>query len=119
MRHQPWSAMPRTDDVDHVKIVLHDQPIEVDVQEIEPGGGSPMAQQAGLDVLQRQRLLEQRIVAEIDLPDRQIVRGMPVAVHLGQKLGRQGVGHAYLQRIAAKLVQSDSTPALLMLGVCW
>ena len=35
-----------------------------------------------------QRLLQQRIVVEIDLADRQIVGGAPVGVHLVEQLGR-------------------------------
>src|SRR5437762_3649121 len=50
-----------------------------------------------LDVLQRQRALQQRIVAEVDLADRQIVCRSPVGVHSFEELRRQECSHrAYL-----------------------
>ena len=44
VRHQPRPAMSGTGDVDHVQIVLLDQPIEVDIDEIEARRRAPMAQ---------------------------------------------------------------------------
>ena len=58
-----------------------DEPVEMHVDEVEAGRRAPMAEQARLDVFERQRLVEQRIVEQIDLPDRQIVRGAPVGIH--------------------------------------
>src|ERR1700677_3029838 len=53
---QPRPAMPGTGDVDHVQIVLFDQPIEVRVNEVEAGRRAPMPEEAGLDVLLLERL---------------------------------------------------------------
>ncbi|MGY4446679.1 hypothetical protein ACVWZR_001339 [Bradyrhizobium sp. i1.3.1] len=39
-----------------------------------------MAEQARLDVLRPQRLAQQRIVEQIDLPDGEVVRGAPIAI---------------------------------------
>ena len=69
MRHQSRTAMTGTDDINHVQIVFFDQPVQVHVNEIEPGGGAPMPEQTGLDVLERERGFEQWIVLQIDLPD--------------------------------------------------
>ena len=44
-----------------------------------------MAEQPRLDVFERQRHFEQRIVLQIDLPDRQIVRGAPIPVHRSEQ----------------------------------
>jgi hypothetical protein len=44
------------DHVHGVKVSLLDDPVQVHVNEVEAGGGTPMAEQAGLDVLQLQRL---------------------------------------------------------------
>ena len=46
----------------------------------KPGRGAPMAEQARLDVLRPQRLAQQRIVEQIDLPDREVVGGAPIAI---------------------------------------
>jgi hypothetical protein len=48
-----------------------------------------MAQQARLDVLQPQRLAQQRVREQVDLPDREVVRGAPVGVQAGQLAGLQ------------------------------
>jgi hypothetical protein len=53
--------------VDHVEIVLLDQPVEVDVDEVEARRRAPVAEEARLDVILGQRDLEQRIVEEVDL----------------------------------------------------
>src|SRR5689334_4620950 len=51
-----------------------------------------MPEQARLDVILGERLLQQRIVVEIDLPDRQIVGGGPVGVNEGKLPVRKGLG---------------------------
>jgi hypothetical protein len=43
-----------------------------------------MTEQARFDVGQRQRLAQQRVGIEIDLPDREIVRRAPPSVELAQ-----------------------------------
>ena len=72
--------MPGAGDVDHVQVVLLDQPIQMDIDEVQARRRSPVAQQARLDVLLREGLLEQRIVVEIDLADREVVGRSPVGV---------------------------------------
>ena len=52
-----------------------------------PGRRAPVSEQHVLDVRERQRPLQQRIVVEIDLADRQIVGGAPVGIHLMHELG--------------------------------
>jgi hypothetical protein len=73
MRHQPRTAMTGTDDINHVQVVFFDHPVQVHINEIEPGGGAPMPEQTGLDVLKCEWGFEQRIVLQIDLPDREVI----------------------------------------------
>src|SRR5499427_9024801 len=73
--------MPRAGNVDHVEVVLLDHPVQVNVDEIETWCGSPMAQEPRLDVILCEGLLEQRVVVEMDLADRQVVGGPPVRIH--------------------------------------
>ena len=54
--------MPRTGDVDHVQIERFDDPVEMDVDEVEPGCCAPVSKQAWLDVGLRQRPAQERIV---------------------------------------------------------
>ena len=84
--------MARTDDINHVQVVLLDQSIEVDIKEVKAGGGAPMPEQARFDVVELERSFEQRIILQIDLPDREVICSTPVSVHLFQKIGRQRGG---------------------------
>ncbi len=45
-------------DVDHVKIVPLDYPVQVYVNKVEPRGGAPVSEQARLDMLELERFLE-------------------------------------------------------------
>ena len=51
VRHDARAAVAGTNDVDHVQIVLLDQPVEVDIEEVQSRRRAPMTEQAGLDVL--------------------------------------------------------------------
>ena len=62
------------------EIALLDDPVEMDIDEVEARRRAPMAEQARLDVLDLQRLAQQRIGQQIDLADRQIIRGAPPGV---------------------------------------
>jgi hypothetical protein len=73
--------------VDHVEAVLLDDPIEVDIDETLPRRGAPVAQEPGLDVLELEGPLQQRVVEQVDLPDRQVIRGAPVGVHAAEEFG--------------------------------
>ena len=90
--HDGRAAVPGAGDVDHVEVVFLDDPVQVDVDEVLPGGRAPVAQQHVLDVRERQRPLQQRIVVEIDLADREIVGGPPVGVHLVKEVRGKGLG---------------------------
>ena len=87
VRDQRRAAVPRADDVDHVQVVLLDDPVQVDVEQVQARRRPPVAEQARLDVRALQRLLQERVVVEVDLPDRQVVGRPPVGVHLAQLLG--------------------------------
>src|SRR6185437_10416094 len=67
VRDQTGTAMTGAGNVDYVEIVLVDHPIEVSVDEVQSGRCSPVPEEPGLDVLLGERLLEQRVVVEIDL----------------------------------------------------
>ena len=87
------TAVAGAGDVDGVEIVLLDRAVEVDVEEVQPRRGAPVAQEPRLDVFVPQRLFQQRIVVQIDLADRQIVGGPPVGVHFSQKVGGERLIH--------------------------
>ena len=64
-----------------------DDPVQMHVDEVLAGRRAPMAEQPRLDVLRLERLPQQRVVEQIDLADRQVVRGAPVRVHARQEIG--------------------------------
>ena len=76
------ATVPGAGDVDHVKVVLLDDPVQVRVNEVLAGGRAPVSQQHVLHIRERQRSLQQRVVVKINLPNRQIVGGTPVGIHL-------------------------------------
>ena len=90
---QTRPAMAWAGDIDHVQVVLFDHPIQMDVNEIQAWRCSPVTQEPRLDVLLAQRLLEQWIVVEIDLADREVVGGPPVRVQQCLLFVRQRVCH--------------------------
>ena len=47
--------MAGPDDINHVQIALFDQAVEMDINEIEPGGGAPMPEEASFDVFELER----------------------------------------------------------------
>ena len=77
---QSRSTMTWTGDVDHVELVEPDRPVQMDVNEVLPWRRSPMPDHQRFDMGQRERLAQQRIRVEIDLADREVVRGAPVGV---------------------------------------
>ncbi len=81
------AAVPGAGDIDHVQVELLDHPVQVHVDEVLPRGRAPVAQQHVLHVRERKRTLQQRVVAEVDLADRQIVCRAPIGVHAGQQFG--------------------------------
>ena len=87
--HDRRAAVPGTGDVDHVEVVFLDDPVQVHVDEVLPRGRAPVPQQHVLHIRERQRPLQQRIVVEIDLADRQIVGGAPVGIHLAEQFRRE------------------------------
>src|SRR5664279_2055130 len=76
------TAMSRTGDVDHVQVVLFDDPVQMRVDEVLAWGRAPMAQQHVLHIRKFERPLQQGIGKEIDLADREVVRGPPVGIYL-------------------------------------
>jgi hypothetical protein len=83
------AAVPRAGNINHVEVVFFDDPVQVHINEVLAGRRAPVSQQHVLHIRERQRLLQQRIVVKVNLPDRKVVRGPPISVHLLQQIGRQ------------------------------
>ncbi len=83
------SAMPRSGHEYHVQIVFLDQSIQVNIGERQAGTRAPVPEQAVLDVLRPQRLLQQRVLDQIDHPQAEVIAGPPVGVGAAQVFGVQ------------------------------
>ena len=84
--------MPRAGDIDHIEVVLLDDPVQVDVDEVLPRGRAPVPEQHVLHIGERQRPLQKRIVTEVDLPHREVVGCPPIRVDPAQQLGGECLG---------------------------
>jgi len=63
------TAVTWTGHKDHVQVIVFDQPVQVNIEEVQSGRGAPMAEQSRLDIFKRQRGLQQRVVSKVDLSD--------------------------------------------------
>ena len=81
-----WRTVAWSGHVDHVQVVFVDQPIGVGPDEGLARARAPVPQQAVLDVLRTQGLLEQGVVLQIDHSDGQVVGRAPIGVQLMQLL---------------------------------
>ena len=98
VRNQRRASMPRPDDVDHVEVVALDDPVEVNVEHVQIRRRAPVAEKSRLDVIALQWFAQQRVVEQVDLPDREIVGCSPVSIHRLQFIGgkRCGIGRRIL-----------------------
>ena len=74
-------------EVDHVQVVLVDDPVQVCIDEVLTGDGAPVADDLFLDMSRLEGLLQQGVVQKVQLAGGQIVGSPPVGVQLFQ-LGR-------------------------------
>ena len=82
--HNAGTAMAGADDIHHVQIALHNDAVQVDIDEIQARRRAPVSKQSRLDVLFLQRLLKERIIQKVNLPHRKIIRGAPPGIHLAK-----------------------------------
>jgi hypothetical protein len=77
---------------DHVEVVALDAAVEVRPDKGQRRARPPVTEQSVLDVLHRQRVLEQRIVPQVDHADREVIRGAPPGVDALELIGAEGLG---------------------------
>lgn len=78
IRHQRRAAMSWTGDIDDVRVVAADQPVEMGVDETQPWRRAPMAEQSRFDVRGLEPLAQERIRLQVDLCGRQVIGSVPV-----------------------------------------
>src|SRR2546425_6038602 len=57
--YKSGTSVTGTGDVDNIQLLLLDQPVQMNVDEVQTGCGSPVTQQSRLDMLQLERLAPQ------------------------------------------------------------
>src|SRR5262245_3179282 len=91
IRDEARATVPRSGNIDDVQIAIRDDAIEVHIDEVQAWRRAPVAEQTRLDVLTPERLLEKRVVIQVNLTDRQIVRGSPVRIDSAHQVrGQRG-----------------------------
>src|SRR5487761_1547269 len=80
IRDETRTAVSRASDVNDVQIKFFDEAIEMHINEVQSRRRAPVTQQARLNVLNLQPLVEQGVIEEINLSDGKIIRGAPVGV---------------------------------------
>jgi len=63
-----------------VKVCFFDHPVQVNIDEVQARRRSPVTEESWLDVFFREGLLEQRVVVEIDLANREVISCPPVRI---------------------------------------
>ena len=86
VRDHARTTVARAADVDRVQIAGAYLAVQVRVDEVQARCRAPVAEQPRLDVLGLQRLAQQRVVEQVDLPDGEIVRSTPVGIDQPQLL---------------------------------
>ena len=77
VRHDRRAAVAGAGHEEHLCAGPADQPVEVRVDEVQARRRAPVPEQPRLDVLGAQRLAQQRVLAQVDLRDREVVRRVP------------------------------------------
>src|SRR5690349_2461565 len=62
IRNDTGSTMSRAGEIDRVQIMFFDEPIQMHIDEVQARRRTPVTEQSGLDVFERQRLAQQRIL---------------------------------------------------------
>ncbi len=81
--------MARACQKNHVLVVSLDDAVEVSINKCQARARPPMSKQAALDMLGLERLLEQRIIPQIDHAQSQILASPPVGIRFSQLFGVQ------------------------------
>ncbi len=82
--HHGVAAVAGPGEIDHVQVILTDQPVQMGIDKVLAGDGTPMAHDLFLDVFGLQGLPQQGIVQQIELPRGKIIGCAPPGVQLLQ-----------------------------------
>jgi len=69
MAHERRAAVTGTSDIEHIQVILLDDPVQVNINEILARCRTPVPDHKRFHMRQFERLFQQRIVVEVELPD--------------------------------------------------
>jgi hypothetical protein len=87
LRDDRGTAAAGAGQIDDLGVVAPDEAIQVYVEQVLPRRGSPVPEKTGLDVVGLEGLTQGRVVDQIDLTDRELIRGAPVHIDQIQLAG--------------------------------
>ncbi len=90
LRDHSVAAVTGAGEVDHVQVILVDDPVQVCIDEVLTRDGAPVTNDLFLDLCRFERLFQQGVVQKVQLAGGQVVRGPPVGVNFFQLGRRQG-----------------------------
>ena len=82
--HEEISAVAGAGYQDHVLIILLDDTIQMHIDKVLTGNGSPVSHDLLLHVIQRERFAKKGVVQQVKLCGAEIVGGAPVGIHFLQ-----------------------------------
>jgi hypothetical protein len=91
VRDEARAAVAGAGDVDRVQVAPDDRAVEVCVEKVQTRGRAEVPEEPRFDVLGPQRLPQERVVEQVDLSDREVVRRAPVPVDALELVGRERV----------------------------
>jgi hypothetical protein len=89
--HDGLTAVSGDGDIYHVEIVFLDLPVQMHIDKVLSWRRPPVSQQHVFHVRERQRPLQQRVVVQINLTDRQIVGDAPIGIQLVEQFRSESV----------------------------
>ncbi|SLD00132.1 Uncharacterised protein [Mycobacteroides abscessus subsp. massiliense] len=108
VREHRGPSVPRTNDEQCIDVVRDDGSVHMGIDEVQTRRGAPVPQQPRFDVLTLKGFRQQRVVQQIDLPHREIVRRAPLGIKGAQLVVRQRVsmmlgrtGHRRVHRLVS------------------
>ena len=84
VRNHDLATMSRSFDVEHVQVIFVDDAVQVGIDEILSGDGSPVADWMEFHISRLDRALQQRIVLQVQLSHGDEIGGAPEGIHLVQ-----------------------------------
>src|SRR5438045_2408968 len=86
LRDQRRPAVSGARNVNDAGVFLLDQAIQMHIDEVLARRSAPMPEESRLDMLGFERLFQERIILQINLPNCEVIGGLPVALHVPKSL---------------------------------